>query len=136
MTTERRLTRDLPEILGDLATAPYPDYIDDVLATSATIRQRPAWTFPERWLPMVDLVRQPVLVPRLPWRSIALAVVVLLALLAAAAVYIGSQQRVPPPFGPARNGLVAYDAGGDIYTADPVTGVATAIVSGPALDVR
>jgi len=136
MTTEGRLTRDLPEILGDLATGPYPDYIDDVLATSATIRQRPAWTFPERWLPMVDLVRQPVLVPRLPWRSIALAVVVLLALLAAAAVYIGGQQRVPPPFGPARNGLVAYDAGGDIYTVDPVTGTATAIVTGPGLDIR
>ena len=31
---------------------PYPDYIDDVLATTAQRRQRPAWTFPERWLPM------------------------------------------------------------------------------------
>jgi len=136
MTTEGRLTRNLPEILGDLATGPYPEYIDDVLATSATIRQRPAWTFLERWLPMVDLVRQPVLVPRLPWRSIALAVIILVALLAAAAVYVGSQARVPPPFGPARNGLVAYDAGGDIYTVDPVTGSAIAIVSGPALDIR
>ena len=136
MTTERRLTRDLPQILGDLATGPYPEYIDDVLATSAGIRQRPGWTFPERWLPMVDLVRQPVLVPRLPWRTIALAVVVLALLLAAAAVYIGSQQgRVPPPFGLARNGLVAYDARGDIFTADPVTGAATAIVAGPETDV-
>jgi hypothetical protein len=135
MTTEGRLTRDLPEILGDLAMGPYPDYIDDVLATSATIRQRPAWTFLERWLPMVDLVRQPVLVPRLPWRSIALAIVVLLALLATAVVYMGSQQRVPAPFGPARNGLIAYDSGGDIYTADPVTGTATAIVAGPTTDL-
>ena len=134
MTTEGRLTRDLPEILGDLATAPYPDYIDDVLAASATIRQRPAWTFPERWLPMVDLVRQPVLAPRLPWRSIALAIVVLLALLAAAIVYVGSQQRVPAPFGPARNGVIAYDAGGDIYTADPVSGAATAVITGPGTD--
>ncbi|TMF33594.1 MAG: hypothetical protein E6I26_13925 [Chloroflexi bacterium] len=134
MTTEGRLTRDLPEILGDLATGSYPDYIDDVLATSATIRQRPAWTFPERWLPMVDIVRQPILVPRLPWRSIALAIVVLLLLLAAAAVYIGGQQRIPAPFGPARNGLVAYAADGDIYTVDPGTGAATAIVAGPAAD--
>ena len=134
MTTEGRLARDLPGILGDLATGPYPDYIDDVLATSATTRQRPAWTFPERWLPMVDLVRQPVLVPRLPWRSIALAIVVLLAVLAAAIVYVGSQQRVPAPFGPARNGLIAYDGGGDIYTADPVSGVATAVITGPETD--
>ena len=134
MTTERRLTRDLPEILGDLAMGPYPDYIDDVLATTATIRQRPAWTFPERWLPMVDLVRQPVFVPRLPLRSIALAIVVLLALLAAAILYVGSQQRVPAPFGLARNGLIAYSAGGDIYTADPVTGTATPIITGPETD--
>jgi Tol biopolymer transport system component len=134
MTTNSRVSRDLPEILGDLGRGSYPDYIDDVLATSATIRQRPAWTFPERWLPMVDLVRQPVLAPRLPWRSIALAVVVLLALLAAAAVYVGSQQHVPPPFGPARNGLIAYDAGGDIYTADPVSGAATAVITGPDRD--
>jgi Tol biopolymer transport system component len=134
MTTEDRLRRDLPEILGDLATGPYPDYIDDVLATSAAIRQRPAWTFLERWLPMVDIVRQPVLVPRLPWRSIGLAIVVLLALLAAAVVYMGSQQRVPAPFGPARNGVIAYDAGGDIYTADPVSGTATAVITGPETD--
>jgi Tol biopolymer transport system component len=135
MTTDSRLSRDLPEILGDLATGSYPDYIDDVLATSATIRQRPAWTFPERWLPIVDLVRQPVLVPRLPWRSIALAIVVLLALLATAVVYVGSQQqRVPAPFGPARNGVIAYDAGGDIYTADPVSGTSSAVITGPGMD--
>ncbi|MEA2548941.1 MAG: hypothetical protein QOE42_1539 [Chloroflexota bacterium] len=135
MTTEGRLTRDLPQILGDLAMGPYPDYIDDVLATSATIRQRPAWTFPERWLPMVDLVRQPVLVPRLPWRSIVLALVVLLAILAAAIIYVGSQQRLPAPFGPARNGVIAYDAGGDIYTADPVSGRASAVITGLETDV-
>ncbi len=134
MTTERRLTRDLPEILGDLAMGPYPAYIDDVLATTATIRQRPAWTFLERWLPMVDAVRQPVFVPRLPLRSFVLAIVVLLALLAAAIVYVGSQQRVPAPFGLARNGVIAYDAGDDIYTADPVTGTATAIITGPETD--
>ena len=136
MTTERRLTNDLPEILGDLAMAPYPDYIDDVLATTAKVRQRPAWTFPERWIPMVDIIRQPAFVPRLPWRSIAMAAVLLALLLAAAAIYIGSQQqRVPAPFGPARNGVIAYESGGDIFTADPVTGAATAIVSGSSNDV-
>ena len=136
MTTERRLVNDLPEILGDLAMAPYPDYIDDVLAITAQSRQRPAWTFPERWIPMVDIVRQPAFVPRLPWRSLAMAAVLLALLLAAAAIYIGSQQqRVPAPFGPARNGVIAYEAGGDIFTADPATGAATEIVSGPAQDV-
>jgi dipeptidyl aminopeptidase/acylaminoacyl peptidase len=135
MTTERRLTNELPDILGDLAMGPYPDYIDDVLATTAEVRQRSAWTFPERWIPMVDTVRQPAFVPRLPWRSIAMAAVLLALLLAAAAIYIGSRQRVPAPFGPARNGLIAYEAGGDIFTGDPANGAGTAIVSGPEQDV-
>ena len=135
MTTDRRLARDLPQILGDLAMGPYPDYIDDVLATTAQRRQRAAWTFPERWLPMVDIARQPVLAPRIPWRSISVAFVIIALLLAAVAVFIGSQPRLPAPFGLARNGLIAYDAGGDIYTADPMTGAATAIVSGPETDV-
>ncbi|MDF2736001.1 MAG: biopolymer transporter Tol [Chloroflexota bacterium] len=134
MTIDRRLERDLPQILGELAMGPYPDYIDDVLATTAQRRQRAAWTFPERWLPMFEVARQPVLAPRLPWRSISLAVL-LIALLVAAAVFVGSQPRTPAPFGVARNGLIAYDAGGDIYAADPVTGVATAIVPGPETDV-
>ncbi len=135
MTTERRLERDLPQILGDLAMGPYPDYIDDVLATTAHRRQRPAWTFPERWLPMVDIARQPVLAPRMPWRSLSVAFVIVALLLAVVAVFIGTQPRLPAPFGLARNGLIAYDAGGDIYTADPTTGAATAIVSGPETDV-
>ena len=135
MTTDRRRVRDLPQILGELATGPYPDYIDDVLATTAQMRQRPAWTFPERWLPMVDIARQPVLVPRLPWRSISLAVVLLALLLAATALLVGTQPLRPaPPFGQAGNGLVAFSIDGDIYTADPVTGEARVIISGPTAD--
>jgi len=82
---------------------------------------------------VVDIARQPVLAARLPWRSISLALLIAL-LVAAAAVFIGSQPRLPAPFGVARNGLIAYAAGGDIYTADPVNGIATAIVSGPETD--
>jgi Tol biopolymer transport system component len=55
-------------------------------------------------------------------------------LLAAVAIYLGSQQRVPPPFGPARNGVIAYAEGGDLYVADPVTRTASAIVTGPEED--
>ena len=70
MTTDAPRARPAA-ILGDLAMGPYPDYIDDVLATTAQRRQRPAWTFPERWLPMVDIARQPVFAPRIPWRAIS-----------------------------------------------------------------
>lgn len=85
---------------------------------------------------MVDVARQPVLVTRLPWRSIAMALVLIALILAAAvALLVGSQQRRPAPlYGPARNGLIAYEANGDIYTADSVTGAATAIVTGPEVD--
>ena len=79
MTAEQRLERDLPQILGDLSIAPYPDYIDDVLATTAQRRQRPAWTFPERWLPM-DLVTERVRTPRLPWRAIGVLAMIALLL--------------------------------------------------------
>jgi Tol biopolymer transport system component len=135
MTTERRLERDLPFILGDLAIGPYPDYIDDVLATTAQRRQRPAWMFPERWLPMAVVTRRPVPAPSVPWRTIGALVLILSLIAAALAAYIGSQTRLPAPFGPARNGLIVYEAGGDIYTVDPLTGATTAILTGPETDV-
>src|SRR5205823_955055 len=60
----------------------------------------------------------------------------LLALLLAAVLAAGSRSRVPAPFGPAADGLIAYDRGGDIYTVDPITGITRAIVTGSALDVQ
>ena len=135
MTIEQRFERDLPLILDDIAAGAYPDYIDDVLSTTARGRQRPGWTFPERWLP-VDLVTTRVPTTRMPWRQ--LGVLALLALLIAAAIglYAGATRvRVPAPFGPAGNGLIAYAAGGDIYTADPVTGASRAIVASTGTDL-
>ena len=135
MTTDRHLERDLPAILGEIATGRYPDYIDDVLTTTAQRRQRPTWTFPERWLP-VELVTARVPSTRMPWRR--LGVLALIALLFAAAIvgYVASQQtRLPAPFGPARNGHVVYAEKGDIYSVDPRSGVAQAIVTGPETDL-
>ena len=64
-----------------------------------------------------------------------LALIVLL-LVAGFAFVIGSRPRVPPPFGLARNGLVTYAKDGDIYTADPVSGTAKAVVTGPETDLH
>lgn len=62
---------------------------------------------------------------------------VIVALLAAAAfVYIGSRSRVPPPFGVARNGSIAYAAAGDIFTGDPLSGTVTRVVAGDEVDRR
>jgi dipeptidyl aminopeptidase/acylaminoacyl peptidase len=135
MTGTPRVERELPVILADLAGGPYPDYIDDVLAVTAQRRQRRAWTFPERWLP-VDLATERVALPRLPWRMLGVLALLVLLLIVAVALGVGTQPRLPAPFGPAANGIVAYADAGDIYTADPLTGRARAITTGPETDLR
>jgi Tol biopolymer transport system component len=136
MTAFDRFERDLPMDLESLAGPHTPDYLTDILSRTATTSQRPAWTFPERWLPMADIASRRAFAPRLPWRTIALALVVITLIAVAAAAFVGSRQtKLPPPFGPAANGLVAYSQNGDIYTVDPVSGKARAVVTGPETDI-
>ncbi len=45
-------------------------------------------------------------------------------------IQAGSQPTVPDALGVARNGLVAYGAGGDIVTVDPETGATATLVGG------
>ena len=137
MTALTRLERDLPDILTDLAAGPIPDYVDHVLSQTGRKRQRAAWTYPERWLRMADIAARPVSAPGLPWRTIGVGLLVIGLVVAAALAYVGAHQtKLPPPFGLARNGLVAYAQDGDIYTADAVTGTARAIVAGTAYDTE
>ncbi len=131
MTTDRQPQRNLPKILDELATSPYPDYIDNVLTTTVHARQRPGWTFPGRWIPMTAITSRAAPRSRIPWRIVAVAALLLIALALGVAFVTGSRPRVLPPFGPAANGHVTYASGGDIYTADPVTGLATAVITGP-----
>jgi dipeptidyl aminopeptidase/acylaminoacyl peptidase len=134
MRTPRRFESDLPALLADLYLAGTPDYRDDLVQQTARVRQRPAWTFPERWLP-VELVTSRVPTTRVPWRQIGVLALIALLLAALLAVYVGSHTpRLPAPFGPAANGLVAFAQGGDIYTVDPDTGTGNAIVGGPDTD--
>ena len=135
MTTPTRIERDLPGILGDLSAGPAPDYLDDVFGRTGRMRQRPAWSFPERWLPMADITRSRAFPYSPPWRTIAVALVVIALLVVAALAYVGSQpRRVPSPFGPAANGLITYEIGGDIYAGDPATGTSRLLVGGTADD--
>lgn len=133
MTAEQRLERDLPQILGDLSIAPYPDYIDDVLKTTAQRRQRPTWTFPERWLAM-DIATERVPTPRLPWRELGVLALIVLLTATALAAYVGTRPRLPEPFGLAANGRIAMSSDGDIHMLDPLTGSSTVIVGGPDVD--
>ena len=130
MTTGSRFDRQLPAILEDLYLGPSPDYRDEVLATATRARQRPAWTFPGRWLPM-DITTRTIPVVRLPLRQFAVVALLIALLAAALAFYVGSQRHVPAPFGPARNGLIPYISNGDIYVGDPVTGKTLLLVTNP-----
>jgi Tol biopolymer transport system component len=102
---------------------------DSVIRVTSHARRRPAWTLPERWIPMQVTARlQPV--PRLA-PILALVALVLLAA-AIALLTVGSQPRLPPPFGAAANGLIAYDTGRTIVVAKADgTGVRTLVASVP-----
>jgi Tol biopolymer transport system component len=133
MTAFDRIERRMPELMDELAAPGLPEYFDDMLRQTAQARQRPAWSALERWLPM-GVIAQPLPVRPMPWRLLAL--VALIGLLAATAlVYMGSQRRVPPPFGPARNGVLAIGTtDGDIVLVDPVTDNTTPLISGSTFD--
>lgn len=133
MTRFDRVEPRLSELLADLAAPALPDYTDDVLARTAGIRQRPRWTLLERWLPMGVLAQRSVYIPRIPWRTVIVAAL-LLVTLAAILAWAGSQRRAAPPFGLARNGLIMYAVDGDLRTWNPDTGTTATILSGPTDD--
>ena len=104
--------------------------LERVLAATRRTSQRPGWTFPERWLPMqLTMARTPSLRPILYLALVAL----LIAALATAALFVGSQ-RLPEPFGLARNGLVAFPQDGDLFVADGLDGPTRTLIAGPETD--
>jgi hypothetical protein len=131
MTTPRRFESDLPALLVDLYLTGTPDYRDDLVQRIERTPQRSAWMFPERWLP-VELVTARVPTTRMPWRQIGVLALVALLLAAILAAYIGSHRHVPPPYGLARNGVVAFvTPDGDIAIGDPRDGRSETLVSDP-----
>ena len=137
--SERSYTEgELTQWLETTGITPRPDYVDDLLTQTARSRQRSAWRFPERWLPMDLTARAPTITGRqVPLRLIGLVALVVLALVVGATLLVASQRRLPAPFGPAANGLIVYAAPtdpswvdtpdfqrpqGDIFTVDPSTG--------------
>jgi hypothetical protein len=132
MTADPRLERNLPAILADLGTGPAPEYVDSLLARTARTRQRPSWTFPERWLPM-DVVTTPVAAaPTIRWRMVVAAALLIVGLLAGAVLVAGQlQQRLPAPFGLAGNGQVLYSWLGDVYVRETPTAEPVLLIGGP-----
>ncbi len=134
MTSPRRIEVDLPAILADLYLGGTPDYRDDLVQQVARVRQRPAWTFPERWLPMDFATKAVPGAPRVQWRIVAVLALLAALLVGMLVFYAGSQRPLPAPFGRAANGSIVFTADGDIVAADPVTGEVRQIVTGPEAD--
>jgi Tol biopolymer transport system component len=110
--------RRIGAALEGLAPPQRLDYLDDVFRQTARTAQRPRWSFLERWLNVDTTLARPMLFGRrVPIRSLLL-LAVLAALLAATAVYVGTQKKLPAPFGPAANGQLLFGADGDIYARD------------------
>ena len=57
--------------LDEIAAPSRPDYLDDIFQVTARTRQRPRWTFLERWLPMDTAIVRPAgrfrAIPMRPW---------------------------------------------------------------------
>jgi dipeptidyl aminopeptidase/acylaminoacyl peptidase len=130
MTSPQRFEHDLPMLLDGLYLAGTPDYRDDLVGRIARTPQRPAWTFPERWLPM-DIATQAVPTARMPWRQLGVVALLAVLLAAAAAVYVGTQPRPPEPFGLAENGQLTYITGGDVYVRDSLFGAERLLMQTP-----
>jgi Tol biopolymer transport system component len=134
MTTDDRLERTMSAWLREDAPFRVSDHLDEVLSVTSETRQRPAWSSLERWLP-VDTTFRPRLfhAPRLS--QVLLVAALLVALLGLLLFAVGSQrQRLPEPFGPARNGIFVTSRDGDLYTIDPTTSRSAPLALGDGFD--
>ncbi len=103
-----------------------------MLQQTAGHGQRPAWSFPERWLP-VEITARPLSMRSFSWRPLVVLALVAALIVAGLAVYVGSRNRVPAPFGPAGNGLLMYRGTDDsIVSLDPNNGAQATVL--PASD--
>src|SRR5262245_58188256 len=107
-----RLNAALREVGGTAR----PGYVDDIVTQASRTRQRPAWTFPERWFLMT--VAYPLRLAR-PRLMLGLGLVIMLLALVLIGATLLSVGVSPPPTREVRNGLIAFDSKGDIWVANP-----------------
>jgi Tol biopolymer transport system component len=107
MTARFEFDRRLIDWLEDAGAPQTPAYFEELLEQTRRTPQRRAWASLERWLPVQLSIRQSFV----PVRTAAWALLVLVLLLALALVAVGfpAGRHLPPPVGPAANGLIAVD---------------------------
>ena len=132
---DQHFDRALPDLFVELANASTPDYLEAAIERASSRPQRPAWTFPGRWLPL-QLTTHAALAARVPWRQLGILALIAILLAAIATAYVGARRSVAPapPFGRAGNGAIALERAGDIVAVDHATGTFTPIVTGPETD--
>jgi Tol biopolymer transport system component len=85
----------------------------------------------------MDITTSRVAWPGVPWRTVGALALIALLIAAVVAVYVSSQQnRLPEPFGLAKNGLILYASDGDIYAGDPIAGTSRLILGGETRDIE
>ena len=132
MTSFDRFEGRLPALLDELVIPRLPDYAEDLFARTAATRQRPGWTFPERWLPMSAITRRFAAAPSIPWRLGALVALLALAALIAVLVAGALNKPLPAPYGPAANGEIIFvNEAGEIVAGDPGSGTLKTLVAAP-----
>lgn len=135
MTARDDLDRTLSAWLMAHAPTSEPEHLlENVLERTARTRRRPAWRIPERWIPMSVLTTTVAPRSTIPWRTVGLIALLVLALLAGALVAIGRAHRLPPPFGVAGNGSLVYSASGDVVARSGPTGTRVSLVTGSDFD--
>jgi len=134
MTASDRLEQELAGWLVETAAPLSADDIDDLLRRTAGVRQRPRWSFLERWLPMSGTALPRPILRSVPARSLAIVLALVLLVAAVIAVGIGSRPPLPAPFRAAGNGEVAFGRGGDLVAVDPATGAERILVAGSTID--
>ena len=99
------------------ARGPVPDVLlEGVLARTSHTRPLPAWRIPERWIPMQLALR---FQPRLRFSPTLVVVALLIVAVVTAVILVGTQRRLPPPFGIADNGRIAFTFDGRLVTQNP-----------------
>ena len=109
--------------------------LGQVLARTARTRRRPAWRIPERWFPVSAITTRSEAVSQIPWRTVGLIALLVLALVGGALLIAGTRRpALPPPFGVAGDGKVLYSFDGDIFVRNSPTGAKTPLIVGPTID--
>jgi hypothetical protein len=138
MTMQRGTPFDriLPELFAELADARTPAYLEAAIERASSRPQRPAWTYPGRWLPGPTATdTHPT--ARGPWALLAVLALIGVLIALATAAYVGSRPAptvTVPPLGPAGNGAIALGKDGDIFVADRPGGDLLPLVAGPEDD--